>query len=229
LTLPPGGGRTVTLMARTVTAKGATGAGPGEHQFKETGCLPLRPLWGWSPPSLPARTRWERRVDRYLLSSGWPCLAYIVAIVGLLSLAPHLAARGGLGLDAAAFLAAGGWCALNFWRCRHAHCVLTGAGWLAQGTLALVETGFGHSVIAGYEQPVFLGVLVAGLGFEAAWAPWRRTNRIGPSLGSRSWLWPWSWCERGTGRANRTLWAREATVAGHPSGAARWPRQERDR
>jgi hypothetical protein len=46
--------------------------------------------------------------------------------------------------------------------------------------MALVEVGLGHSVIAGYEQPVFLGVLVAGLGFEAAWTLSRRTNAMVP-------------------------------------------------
>ena len=85
---------------------------------------------------------------------------------------------GRLGLDATAFLAAGGWCAPNFWRCRHAHCFLTGAGWLALGALALVEMGLGHSLVGGYEQPTFLGVLVAGLGFEGAWALWHGTNAM---------------------------------------------------
>ncbi len=151
-----------------------------EHRPRETACWAPGALWGWSPTPLPAGTRWQRRADRYLPTSGMPCLAYIAAIVGLLSLAPHLAPRGRLGLDATAFVAAGGWCALNFWRRRHAHCLLTGAGWLALGAMALVEVGLGHSVIAGYEQPVFLGALVAGLGFEAAWTLWRRTYAIVP-------------------------------------------------
>ena len=151
-----------------------------EHRPRETACWAPGALWGWSPPPLPAGTRWQRRADRYLPTSGVPCLAYIAAIVGLLSLAPHLAPRGRLGLDATALVAAGGWCALNFWRCRHAHCLFTGAGWLALGAMALVEVGLGHSVIAGYEQPVFLGALVAGLGFEAAWTLSRRTNAMVP-------------------------------------------------
>ena len=201
LTLPAGGGRTVTLMAKAVMAKATTdgtiargeddrlvgdeapgpqgtSTRPHENWPRGAACGAPRPLWGWSPPRLPSRTPWQRRVDRYLPSSGVPCLAYIAAIVGLLSVAPQLAPRGRLGLDAAAFLAAGGWCALNFWRCRHAHCLFTAAGWLALGAMALVEVGLGHSVIAGYEQPVFVAVLMGGLGFEGTWTLWRGTNAM---------------------------------------------------
>jgi hypothetical protein len=43
-----------------------------------------------------------------------------------------------------------------------------------------VETVLGHSVIGGNEQPVFLGVLVAALAFEAIWCLTHGTNAIGP-------------------------------------------------
>jgi len=94
------------------------------------------------------------------------------------SVAPHLPNRERLGADAVAFLAAGGWCALNFWRCRHAHCALSGADWLALGVLALAEAGLGHSLIGGYEQPAFLGVLVIAVIFECAWYLQHGTNAM---------------------------------------------------
>jgi len=83
-----------------------------------------------------------------------------------------------LALEGAAALAAGGWCALNFWRCRHAHCLVTGAGWLGLSQLAFVEAGLEHSVIGGYERGVFVVVLVIGCVFEAAWQITRGTNAM---------------------------------------------------
>lgn len=63
-------------------------------------------------------------------------------------------------------------------RCRHAHCLITGPGWLAFGAFALVEAGLGRSLIAGYEQPVFLGILAVAVTFEISWYLARRTNAI---------------------------------------------------
>jgi hypothetical protein len=137
-----------------------------------------RSLWGWSPPPLPARTRWQDAVDRWLPRSGAECVLYFAVVAGLLSLAPHLPVRGDLALEASAFLAAGSWCALNFWRCRQVHCLLTGAGWLALGALTLGEVALGHSLAHGYEQLIFLAVLAAGVAFEAAWAFLTRTNAL---------------------------------------------------
>ena len=70
------------------------------------------------------------------------------------------------------------WCALNFWRCRHAHCLVTGAGWLGLSLLALVGAGLGHSVVGGHERGVFVVVLVIGFIFEAAWQITRGTNAM---------------------------------------------------
>ncbi|MGH9046800.1 MAG: hypothetical protein ACRDVW_05735, partial [Acidimicrobiales bacterium] len=74
--------------------------------------------------------------------------------------------------------AGGGWCSLNFWRCRHAHCLVSGPGWLAFGLFAFVEAGLGHSLIGRHEQPVFLGLLGLALVFEGAWFLVRRTNAV---------------------------------------------------
>ena len=135
----------------------------------------IRALCGWSPPSLPANSAVKRRVDRIRL--GNLATAGIVAVVvGLLNLSAHLPAPSALVVVGLAGLAAGGWCSLNFWRCRHAHCLVTGAGWLVLALFAIVETGIGRSVIHGGEQIIFLAVLAAGLLFEGGWYLTRRTN-----------------------------------------------------
>ena len=137
-----------------------------------------RALWGWSPPDLPADTPLKRRADRLLPRSGVPTVACYAAVVGLLILAPRLPMAAALAADGLAALAAGAWCGLNFWRCRHAHCAVTSAGWLALSVLAFTGAALGHSLISGYEQPVFLAVLAAGLVFEAAWSWLRGSNAI---------------------------------------------------
>lgn len=137
---------------------------------------------GWSPPSLPADTRFKRLADRFLPRAGLPAVVYFVAAIGALNLAPLLPGPGELALEGAAALTAGGWCGLNFWRCRHAHCLVTGAGWLGVSLLAFTGAGLGHSVIGGDERAVFLGVLLAGVAFEAAWRLARGTNAVTAGL-----------------------------------------------
>jgi hypothetical protein len=43
---------------------------------------------------------------------------------------------------------------------------------------ALAEASLGHSVIGGYEQPVFLGILGVAVVFEASWYAIYRTNAV---------------------------------------------------
>jgi len=105
---------------------------------------------------------------------------YWAAVIGLWNVAPHLAEQGRLAVEGLAALAAGGWCGVNFWRCRHAHCLVSGTGWLALGVVALVGAGLGHSLMGGDEQPVCLGVLVAAVAFEGAWSLVRGGNAIPP-------------------------------------------------
>jgi hypothetical protein len=107
-------------------------------------------------------------------------VACFAAVIGLLILAPHLPMRADLAADGLAALAGSAWCGLNFWRCRHAHCAVTGAGWLALSALAFFGAGLGHSLIGGYEQPVFLAVLAAALAFEATWRWARGTSAVAP-------------------------------------------------
>jgi hypothetical protein len=136
-----------------------------------------RALCGWSPPSLPADSDLKRRVDRIRLGNA-AAVGVLVVVIALLSLAARLPVRAGLVTDGLAGLAAGGWCSLNFWRCRHAHCLLTGPGWLAFGVFALVEAALGHSLIGGYEQPAFMGILAVAVIFEVTWYLLHRTNAI---------------------------------------------------
>jgi hypothetical protein len=103
----------------------------------------------------------------------------VAIVIALLNLGPHLPLRAELAVDGVAALVGGTWCSLNFWRCRHAHCLVTGAGWLGLSVFAFVESGLGHSIIGGDEQPIFLAVLAAALIFECAWFATHHSNAIG--------------------------------------------------
>ena len=116
-------------------------------------------------------------VDRLLVGYA-PAVVLVGSIVALFEIAGFLPQRAGLGLDLVAGIIGGSWCSLNFWRCRHAHCVVTGGGWLAFSVLVLIEVVIGHSLIQGYEQPAFIAILGAGLLFEAGWYARRRTNAV---------------------------------------------------
>lgn len=137
-----------------------------------------RALFGWSPPARLPSNRLQRVVDRTFPRTGVGCALYIVAVIALLSLAPHLPVRGDLAAGGLAALAAGSWCVANFWRCRQAHCLIDGAGWLMLAVLAFIEAGLGRSVIGGSEEAVFLGVLAVALVFEGVWRLARGTNAI---------------------------------------------------
>lgn len=152
---------------------------PVQGSIGRTQCGP-HALCGWSPASLPADTAFKRRVD-LIRGGNLGAIAIFAVVFGLLNLAPHLAPRGDLAVVGLAALAGGGWCSLNFWRCRHAHCLVSGPGWLAFAVFVLVEVGLGRSLIGGNEQPVFLGLLALALAFEGAWFLLRRTNAVVPS------------------------------------------------
>jgi hypothetical protein len=119
----------------------------------------------------------KRRVDRVRLGN-LAAASVLIAVVGLLNIAAHLPVRPALVVVGLAGLAAGGWCSLNYWRCRHAHCLITGPGWMAFGVFALVEAIIGHSLIGGYEQPVFMAILAVAVLFEISWYLGHRTNAI---------------------------------------------------
>lgn len=140
-------------------------------------CAP-RALCGWSPPPLPADTPLKRWIDRLVPRTGAPVILYYCAVAAMLMLAGHLPERAQLALDGFAALAGGGWCAANFWRCRHAHCLVNAVGWLGLSTLAFAEAGLGRSLIWGDEQLVFLAVLALALAFELTWSSVRGTNAL---------------------------------------------------
>lgn len=148
-----------------------------ESQIDGECCTP-RTQGGWSPSRLPANTAAKRFVDRILPATGVPALLYFAAVIGLLLLAGSLPNRAGLVVDGIAAAAGGLWCGANFWRCRHAHCIVTSIGWSLLSLFAFFEAGIGYSLIGGDEQPVFLAILVAGLAFEACWTARSGTNAV---------------------------------------------------
>ncbi len=137
-----------------------------------------RALCGWSPADLPADTPLKRLVDRYMPRTGLPVIAFYLTIIGMLLVAGFLPRRPQLGLDALTFLAAGGWCAANFWRCRHAHCLVDGAGWLALSIFTFGEAALGRTYNWGDEQLVFIAVLLLSIAFELVWSARRGTNAL---------------------------------------------------
>lgn len=141
-------------------------------------CAGPRALCGWSPPPSPADTWLKRAIDRHVPRTGIPVILYFAAVVGLLSLAPLLPTAADLAVDAVAAAAGAAWCALNFWRCRHAHCLIDAAGWSVLAVFDTAEAVAGRSYIHGDEQLVFLGVLAAGLVFEAGWFLVRGSNAV---------------------------------------------------
>jgi hypothetical protein len=142
-------------------------------------------LFGWSRALLPADSQLKRRIDRMVPRTGLPLVVCCASVMCLLIVAPLFPVRGELAVDGVATLAGGGWCAANFWRCRHAHCMITGAGWLALSVFAFVEAGVGRSLINGDEQLAVLAVLVIALAFEAAWYLSRGTNVVGAASHDR--------------------------------------------
>ena len=149
----PQAARRAGSHAQTTAGRAASCCAPGEWR-------------AWSAPPLPADTPVKRRIDHIVPRPGWPAAAYFAAVIGLLGLAQVLPPPGYLVVDAVAFLAGGSWCALNFLRRRQAHCVVTGAGWLAMALFVAAEAGLGHSLIHGDEQLLFLLILAVGLVFE---------------------------------------------------------------
>jgi hypothetical protein len=143
-------------------------------------CCGPRALFGWSPPALPADTALKRRVDALMPRTGLPLVIFYAAVIVLLNIGLVLPRRLDLVAVGVASLAAGAWCAMNFWRCRHAHCLITGPGWLALAGVAFVEAGLGRSLIHGDEGLLFLGVLAAGLVWECGWYVAYGTRAIAP-------------------------------------------------
>lgn len=130
-----------------------------------------------SPPPMAADTRSKRLADRVLLT-GRGRWVFFAAVAVAVSVAPTLARAPGLALDLVATAAASAWCLVNFWRCREAHCIVTGTGWAALAVLIAIELAAGRSFVLGSEGLVFLAILIAGVGFEVMWRLRHGTNAL---------------------------------------------------
>ncbi len=103
------------------------------------------------------------------------CVFLTVAVAWFASSA--LGAFVGLIVEGAVFLVAGIYCLANFIRCREAHCILTGVGWLALGAVSIA------AAVARLDDRsatwiAFLVVAVIGHGFEAVWRATHGTNSL---------------------------------------------------
>lgn len=115
--------------------------------------------------------------------TGLPFVLFYAAVIALLNVGLVLPRRLDLFAVGLASFAAGAWCTVNFWRCRHAHCAVTGPGWLALAVFTFAEMGLGRSLIRGDEGLLFISVLAAGLAWEAIWYAVRRTHAVTPRSG----------------------------------------------
>lgn len=118
--------------------------------------------------------------------SGVGCALYFLVIIMALSASGVLPRRPELVVTGLCALAAGAWCANNFWRCRHVHCLVGGAAWPALAAFCFVEAGLGRTLIAGDEGIVFASILVAAFAVEAVWVCTRGTNAFGPRVTGRA-------------------------------------------
>lgn len=131
------------------------------------------------PPMLPGRSRLHRIADRFLRG------VYALGNLGLLTIllggffvASVLPDHVGVWLAAALYLAAGLYCSVNFWRCREAHCVVTGIGFTALG-VGLLGAGAGvPNLISEHNGLILLGTLVLAVGFEAVWRAVHGSNAV---------------------------------------------------
>jgi hypothetical protein len=130
-----------------------------------------------APPPMAADTRAKRLADR-LLPTGRGQWVFFAVVAIAISAAPTLAREPGLALDLAATVAASVWCLVNFWRCREAHCIVTGTGWAALAVLIAIELAVGRSFVLGSEGLVFLAILIVGVGFEVLWRLRYGTNAL---------------------------------------------------
>jgi hypothetical protein len=120
------------------------------------------------PPPLTADTRGKQIADRVLPKGIAQCIYFAIVAAGV-AVAPTLPLRPGLGLALAATVAASSWCLVNFWRCREAHCVVSGVGWAALAALEVIELSLGRSFLFGSEGLFFVAILIVALGFEGLW------------------------------------------------------------
>ena len=130
-----------------------------------------------SPPRLRADTRLARFADWIQPRGAWQYV-YFAAVAIAIGIAPSLPTRAGLLLDAAATFAGSAWCLVNLWRCREAHCLVTGFGWAALFVVEVAELAIGRSVTRGSDGLIFVAILIAAVCFEWGWQLRFGTNAL---------------------------------------------------
>jgi hypothetical protein len=118
-------------------------------------------------------------VDRYIaLASPFLRGCFVFLVVGAVAVASfQLGPEAGLAVTAAYLTVHSTYCLASFLRCREAHCIVTGAGWLV---LAAVAAG---GALAGQDVrravwDAFLAVTIAGFTFEFVWKAIRGSNAL---------------------------------------------------
>lgn len=130
-----------------------------------------------SPPRLKADTRTKRMIDRVLPTGASRCAFFVAIAVGV-SAAGQLPTTPGLAVGAVTTFVASSYCLLNFWRCREAHCIISGTGWSALGLFETAEIAVGHSLIHRNEDAAFVAILVIAVAFELYWRTRYGTNAL---------------------------------------------------
>ena len=130
------------------------------------------------PPPLPPTRFWHPAADR-ILAATRPQLVPLLVALGLVASYVGQALPTPLGMLplGAFFLLAGGWCSLNFVRCREAHCVVNGLGWDALGIAALAAFALGVD----WRDPLwvaFFAVLAGSVVFEFSWVALRGSTAV---------------------------------------------------
>jgi hypothetical protein len=130
------------------------------------------------PAALPSTRRWHGAADRCLIATR-PAVVPAAILFGVLAgqIANELPSGYAMLPAVGYFLALGGWCSLNFARCREAHCLVTGAGFDALAVTALVAVGLGRDWYT-LLSVLIVPVLVGGFVFEAVWTSRQGSNAI---------------------------------------------------
>lgn len=135
-------------------------------------------LFGARPAALEPTRRWHGAADHFLIASrAWLIPAAVALGVAAGQIANQLPGRYAMLPAFVYFLALGGWCTLNFARCREAHCLITGAGLDALAVAALVAViidGHWYNLLS----LMILPVLIAGFAFEVLWTSRHGENAV---------------------------------------------------
>ncbi len=106
-----------------------------------------------SPPRLAADTPAKRLADRVLPKGVGQWIYFALVAVGAGVVPGLLPLRPSLGVALAATVAASWWCLVNFWRCREAHCMVSGIGWAGLAALEIVEVALGRELSLRQRRP----------------------------------------------------------------------------